>query len=70
MPIAGREALARLTSEILAASGRLTGQVHAPVVLCLVAGLVRDMNCYYSHLIEGHKATPRDIERAAPVSGG
>lgn len=70
LPIAGREALARLTCEILAASGRLTGQVHAPVVLRLVAGLVRDMNCYYSNLIEGHKTTPRNIERAALVSGG
>ena len=28
LPITGREALARLTCEILAASGRLTGQVH------------------------------------------
>lgn len=64
LPVAGRATLARLTCEILAASGRLTGQVHAPEVVRRVAGLVRAMNCYYSNLIEGHKTTPRDIERA------
>ena len=56
--------LAELTCEILKASGRLTGQVHSPLVLQRVAGLVREMNCYYSNLIEGHKTIPRDIERA------
>jgi Fic family protein len=29
-----------------------------------VAKLVREMNSYYSNLIEGHKTLPRDIERA------
>lgn len=56
--------LSELTAEILKASGRLTGQVHSPHVLQRVAGLVREMNSYYSNLIEGHKTTPRDIERA------
>lgn len=56
--------LSELTCEILKASGRLTGQVHSPVVLQRVADLVRAMNCYYSNLIEGHKTIPRDIERA------
>lgn len=56
--------LSELTCEILKASGRLTGQVHSPRVLQRVADLVREMNCYYSNLIEGHKTTPRDIERA------
>ena len=56
--------LAELTCEILKASGRLTGQVHSPLVLQRVAELVREMNCYYSNLIEGHKTIPRDIERA------
>jgi Fic family protein len=56
--------LSELTFEILKASGRLTGQVHSPLVLKLVADLVREMNCYYSNLIEGHKTMPRDIERA------
>ena len=56
--------LAELTCEILKASGRLTGQVHSARVLERVADLVREMNCYYSNLIEGHKTIPRDIERA------
>jgi len=53
-----------LTFEILKASGRLTGEVHSPLVLKRLADLVREMNCYYSNLIEGHKTIPRDIERA------
>lgn len=56
--------LSELTCEILKAAGRLTGQVHSPLVLKRVADLVREMNCYYSNLIEGHKTIPRDIERA------
>ncbi len=56
--------LSELTCEILKASGRLTGQVHSPLVLKQVADLIREMNCYYSNLIEGHKTIPRDIERA------
>jgi Fic family protein len=64
LPVAGRETLAKITCDILAASGRLTGQVHSPEVLRRVAGLVREMSCYYSNLIEGHKTTPWDIERA------
>lgn len=56
--------LAELTCEILKASGHLTGQVHSSLVLQRVADLVREMNCYYSNLIEGHKTIPRDIERA------
>ena len=56
--------LAELTCEILKASGQLAGQVHSPLVLKRVADLVREMNCYYSNLIEGHKTIPRDIERA------
>jgi Fic family protein len=56
--------LSELTCDILKTSGRLTGQIHSPHVLQRVADLVRAMNCYYSNLIEGHKTTPRDIERA------
>jgi Fic family protein len=56
--------LSKLTSEILKVSGLLAGQVHSPLVLQRVADLVREMNCYYSNLIEGHKTMPRDIERA------
>ena len=56
--------LAELSCDILKASGRLAGQIHSPLVLQRVADLVREMNCYYSNLIEGHKTIPRDIERA------
>ncbi|MGN6555186.1 MAG: Fic family protein, partial [Verrucomicrobiota bacterium] len=35
-----------------------------PSLVSSLAELVREMNCYYSNLIEGHKTTPRDIERA------
>jgi Fic family protein len=64
LPTAQRGRLAELTSEILKASGHLTGQVHSKLVLSKMADLVRQMNCYYSNLIEGHKTIPRDIERA------
>lgn len=58
LPVAGRETLAKITCDILAASGRLTGQVHSPEVLRRVAGLVREMNCYYSNLIEDTRPLP------------
>ena len=64
LPKEGNATLSRLTCEILKASGRLAGQVHSPLVLERVATLVREMNCYYSNLIEGHKTTPREIEQA------
>jgi Fic family protein len=64
LPKAQSARLSQLTCEVLKAAGRLTGQVHSPVVLRRVADLVREMNCYYSNLIEGHKTMPRDIERA------
>ena len=63
LPKARCPRLSELTCDILKASGNLTGQVHSPVLLARVADLVREMNCYYSNLIEGHKTTPRDIER-------
>ena len=55
--------LSELTCDILKAAGRLTGQVHSPLVLKRVADLVREMNCYYSNhtriagivLIEGNE---------------
>ncbi|MBU3665549.1 MAG: Fic family protein [Chthoniobacterales bacterium] len=64
MPTTHGGRLAELTCEILKESGRLGGLVHCPHVMKAVEDLVREMNCYYSNLIEGHKTTPRDIERA------
>ena len=64
LPELGKASLSSLTCDILTASGRLVGQVHAPQVRRRIADLVREMNCYYSNLIEGHKTTPREIEGA------
>lgn len=64
LPTAERGRLAELTCDILKDSGRLSGQIHSPHVVKAVADLVREMNSYYSNLIEGHKTTPREIERA------
>lgn len=52
-----------LCVELAARSGQLAQGIH-PVVLSSLGDLVRSMNCYYSNLIEGHRTTPRDIERA------
>lgn len=64
LPDLRREELAELSQKITMAVGELRGFVHAPVVRGKIAALVREMNCYYSNLIEGHKTLPRDIERA------
>jgi len=64
MPVAERMRLAELSFEILQESGRLAGMVRSPWVFQEVASVVRGMNCYYSNLIEGHRTSPRDIERA------
>jgi Fic family protein len=52
-----------LALELSTQSGRLHQGLH-PVVQRSLGTLVRSMNCYYSNLIEGHRTTPRDIERA------
>ena len=64
MPQAERRRLAELSFEILQESGRLAGLVRSRWVFQEVASVVRGMNCYYSNLIEGHRTSPRDIERA------
>jgi len=59
-----RAELSALSAELLQKIGRLSGQVHSPVVRGKLAVLLRWMNCYYSNLIEGHKTVPRAIEQA------
>jgi Fic family protein len=49
--------------DLTAKASSLTGQVN-PIVTKSIGELVRSMNCYYSNLIEGHDAHPRDIDRA------
>lgn len=52
-----------LAVDLVAKSSQLTKGLH-PISLAALGDLVRSMNCYYSNLIEGHRTTPRDIERA------
>lgn len=52
-----------LAVELAAQTSQLTQGLH-PTVVSTLGDLVRSMNCYYSNLIEGHRTTPRDIEKA------
>lgn len=52
-----------LCIELAAQASQLKQGIH-PIVLSSLGELVRSMNCYYSNLIEGHRTTPREIERA------
>jgi Fic family protein len=64
LPESSRPPLADLTCEILRKAGQLSAHLPSPIVRRRVAALVREMNSYYSNLIEGHATLPRDIERA------
>jgi Fic family protein len=59
IPIAITDLIANLSTS----SERLAGRLH-PRTAASLAESVRIMNCYYSNLIEGHHAKPKDIERA------
>lgn len=63
-PTARRGRLAELSAEIFRRSGELTSSLPSLAVRQELAKLVREMNSYYSNLIEGHKTLPKDIERA------
>jgi hypothetical protein len=52
-----------LAIDLATKTGALTQGLH-PIVVQSLGTLVRSINCYYSNLIEGHRTTPRDIERA------
>ncbi|MCB1078986.1 MAG: Fic family protein [Verrucomicrobiae bacterium] len=64
MPEAERGPLGDLGTEIFRKAGELRTALPAAAVREEVASVVREMNSYYSNLIEGHKTLPRDIERA------
>ena len=64
LPESKAEKLAELSVDIFRKSGELKASLPSTVVRAEVAKLVREMNSYYSNLIEGHKTLPRDIERA------
>lgn len=55
--------LDQLASQVIAASYRLQGRVHASTAE-QVRGLVRSMNSYYSNRIEGQGTHPLNIEKA------
>ncbi len=54
LPTSGRGELAELSVDIFRKAGALTATLPSPSVHRGVAGLVREMNSYYSNLIEGH----------------
>jgi Fic family protein len=62
LPARSRQ-LEDLALDLATKTGKLTQGLH-PIVVQSLGALVRSMNCYYSNLIEGHRTTPRDIERA------
>jgi len=64
LPSTKREELAELTCHILREAGHLGGLLPAVIVRERISQLVREMNSYYSNLIEGHKTYPPDIEKA------
>jgi Fic family protein len=64
LPESSRTILADLSCEVLRKAGQLSAQLPSQIVRERVADLVREMNSYYSNLIEGHNTLPRDIERA------
>ena len=64
LPQTSRSEMADLTCEILRLSGQLGGQVSVPINRDRIVSLVREMNSYYSNLIEGHKTLPSEIEAA------
>ena len=64
LPEAARSNLSELTCELLFKAGQLSAQLPATIIRSRVASLVREMNSYYSNLIEGHRTLPRDIESA------
>lgn len=49
--------------EIIRESAKLGAMIH-PITRGELAKLFREMNSYYSNLIEGHKTSPIDIQRA------
>lgn len=66
LPPEGAEGMGELNDlavDLVSKASSFAGGLN-PVVRKSVGDLVRNMNCYYSNLIEGHNTTPRDIDRA------
>jgi len=58
--------LSELSQRIFVEAGALSSAVSNATVRESIASLVREMNSYYSNLIEGHKTLPRDIVGLKP----
>lgn len=56
--------LSELSADIFRKAGELNATLPAEPVRIEVARLVREMNSYYSNVIEGHKTLPSDIKKA------
>ena len=63
LPSEGNRELEDLVVSLIQATSSLKA-ILRPRMTETLGNLVRNMNCYYSNLIEGHNTTPRDIERA------
>jgi Fic family protein len=57
------DTLRNLAMDVVRTSGELSGKLH-PITRKSIARLLRNMNSYYSNLIEGNATHPRDIEKA------
>ena len=64
LPPENHPQLAELSRRIFIEGGALRASIPHAKTRHQVALLIREMNSYYSNLIEGHKTLPRDIERA------
>ncbi|HZE51700.1 MAG TPA: hypothetical protein VE111_00260 [Bradyrhizobium sp.] len=62
-PLVIETALSKLAQDLLREAQSFAGEVPAGLAQPL-ADLVRAMNCYYSNKIEGHNATPIEIDLA------
>jgi Fic family protein len=63
LSVVGGPVLSDLAVEVVRRSASLGASLH-PLTRSTVAALLRQMNSYYSNLIEGHYTRPIDIERA------
>jgi Fic family protein len=64
LPASGMGELSEISVEIFQKSGELRTLLPSKSARAELARLMREMNSYYSNLIEGHKTLPRDIEKA------
>ncbi len=64
LPDFTNQRLSALSRQVYIEAGALRTVLPASRTRESMAALLREMNCYYSNLIEGHKTYPREIEAA------